>query len=47
MRGIKSKDHNIGTYQKNKTSLSCYDDKQHILRNCIYTLAYGHKDIPK
>ena len=47
MRGIKSKDHNTGTYQKNKTSLSCYDDKQYILRNCIYTLAYGHKDIPK
>ena len=46
MRGIKSKDHNIGTYENNKTSLSCYD-KWYILRNCFYTLAYGHKDIPK
>ena len=47
MRGIKSKDHNIGRYQNNKTSLSCYDDQWYILRNCFYTLAYGHKDIPK
>ena len=28
MRGIKSKKHNVGTYETNKTSLSCFDDKQ-------------------
>ena len=33
MRGIKSKDHNIGRYQNNKTSLSFYDDKRYMLRN--------------
>ena len=45
MRGIKSKNHNLGTYETNKRSLSCFDDKQYILKNGINTLAYGHKDI--
>ena len=27
MRGIKSKNHNLGTYKINKISLSCFDDK--------------------
>ena len=45
MRGIKSKNHNLGTYKTNKISLSCFDDKRYILRNGIKTLAYGHKDI--
>ena len=47
MRGIKSKDHNLSTYQINKISLLCFDDKRYILKNGIYTLAYGHKDIRK
>ena len=42
MRGIK---YNLGTYETNKKSLSCFDDKQHILKNLINTLAHGHKDI--
>ena len=45
MRGIKSKNHNLGTYRTNKISLSCFDDKRYILRNGIETFAYGHKDI--
>ena len=45
MRGIKSKNHNLGTYETNKRSLSCLDDKRYILQNGINTLAYGHKDI--
>ena len=45
MRGIKSKNHNLGTYETNKRSLSCFDDKRYILRNGIETFAYGHKDI--
>ena len=45
MRGIKSKNHNLGTYETNKRSLSCFDDKWYILRNGIETFAYRHKDI--
>ena len=44
-RRIRSKNHNLGTYETNKRSLSCFDDKQYILKNGINTLAYGHKDI--
>ena len=45
MRGIKSKNHNLGSYEANKISLSCFDDKRYILKNGINTLAYGHKNI--
>ena len=45
MRGIKSKNHNLGTNETNKTSLSCFDDKRYILKNGINTLEYGYKDI--
>ena len=45
MRGIKSKNHNPGTYETNKRSLLCFDGKQYILKNGISTLKYGHKDI--
>ena len=45
MRGIKSKSHNLGTYETNKISLSCFDDKRYILKNGINILAYGHKVI--
>ena len=45
MRGIKSKNHNLSTYETNQRSLSCFDDKRYILKNRINTLAYGHKDI--
>ena len=45
MSGIKSKNHNLVTYEANKRSLSCFDDKRYILKNRINTLAYGHKDI--
>ena len=31
MRGVKYKYHNLGTYESNKTSLSCFDDKRYIL----------------
>ena len=45
MRGIKSKNHSLGTYETNKISLSCFHDKRYILKNGINTLADGHKDI--
>ena len=44
MRRIGSKNHNLGTYETNKRSLSCFDDKRYILKNGINTLAYIHKD---
>ena len=47
MRGIKSKKHELVTYEINKISLSDFDDKRYILSDGINTLPYGHKDIPK
>ena len=47
MRGIRSRNHIITTYEKNKISLSAFDDKRYILDNGINTLPYGHKDILK
>ena len=45
MRRVASKSHNLGTYENKKRSLSCFDDKQYVLKCGINTLAYGHKDI--
>ena len=45
MRRLGSKNYNLGTYETNNRSLSCFDDKRCILKNGINTLAYGHKDI--
>ena len=42
MRGIKSKNHDLGICETNKRSLSCFDDKRYILKNGINTLACGH-----
>ena len=45
MRRIKSKNHNLITYESDKTSTSCFDDKRYILNDGINTLPYRHKDI--
>ena len=45
MKRIPSKKHKLGTYQINKKSLSCFDDKIFVLNDGIHTLAYFHKDI--
>ena len=45
MRRVGSKNHNLGTYETNERSLSCFDDKRYIVKNGINTLACGHKDI--
>ena len=45
MKRIQSVLHEIGTYDINKISLSCFDDKRYILGDGINTLAYFHKDI--
>ena len=47
MRRIQGKKHKMGTYEINKISLSCFDDKRFVLNNGIHTLAYFHKDLNK
>ena len=47
MSGIKSKNHEIFTYEISKRSLCNFDDKIYILADRINTLAYGHKNITK
>ena len=44
MRRIQSKKHKLGTYEIDKISLSCFDDKRYVLDDGIRTLAYFHKD---
>ena len=46
MKGMKSIDHKMYTYEINKKSLSAFDDKRYILADGINNLSYGHKDIP-
>ena len=46
MKGIKSFNDRMYTYESNKISLSVFDNKRYILDDGIHTLAYGHKDIP-
>ena len=45
MKRILGKVHEIGTYDLNKISLSCFDDKRYVLSDGMNTLAYFHKDI--
>ena len=47
MRRIQAKKHKIGTYEIDKISLSCFDDKRFVLNDGIQTLAYFHKDLKK
>ena len=44
MKRIQAKKHKIGTYEINKISLSCFDDKRQVLDDGIHTLAYYYKD---
>ena len=44
MRRTQSKKHKLGTYEIDKISLSCFDDKRYMLDDWIYTLAYFHKN---
>ena len=45
VKRIQSKKHKIATYEIDKISLSCFDDKRFVLNGLIHTLAYFHKDI--
>ena len=47
MKRIQAKKHKIGTYEINKISLSCFDDKRYILDDGVNTLAYIYKDCKK
>ena len=40
MRRIQTKKHKLGTYEINKISLSCFDDKTFVLNDGIYTRVY-------
>ena len=42
MNTIRSKNHEIGSYEINKISLSAFDDKRYILEDGITSYAYGH-----
>ena len=44
MNRVQAKKHKMGTYEIDKISLSCFDDKRYILDDGIHTLAYFHKD---
>ena len=41
-----SKNHELGSYEVNKVSLSCFDDKRYIHEDGITSYAYGHYNIP-
>ena len=45
MKTIRSESHQLGSYEINKVSLSCFDDKRYILDDGKTSYAYGHKDI--
>ena len=47
MKIIPSKKHKLRTYEIDKISLSCFDDKRHALDDGIYTLSYFHKNSVK
>ena len=44
MKRIQAKKHEIGTYELDKISSLCFDNKRYVLDDGIYTLAYFHKD---
>ena len=47
MKRIQAEKHKTGTYEINKISLSCFDDKIYVLDDGINTLAYFHKNCNK
>jgi ribosomal protein L31E len=45
MNTMRSVKHQVGTYEMRKVTLSCFDDKGHLLNDGITSYAYGHKKI--
>ena len=44
MKRIQRKKHKLGTYEIDKITLPCFDNKRYVLDDGICTLAYFHKD---
>ena len=44
IKRIQAKKHKIGTYEIDKISLSCFDDKRQVLDDGVHTLAYFYKE---
>ena len=47
MKTIRSESHQLGSYEINKVSLSCFDDKRYIHKDGKTSYAYSHKNISK
>ena len=45
MKTIRSENHELSTYEINKVSLSCFDDKRYLNDDGVTSYAYGHKNI--
>ena len=45
MKTIRSVNHQLGSYEINKISLSCFDDKRYLLSDGISSFAYCHHKI--
>ena len=45
MKTIRSQNHELGSYEINKVSLSCFDDKRYVLEDGVTSYVYGHKNI--
>ena len=45
MKTIRSVNHKLGSYELNKVSLSCFDDKRYIHDDGVTSHAYGHNKI--
>ena len=45
MKTVRSQSHQLGSYEINKVSLSCFDDKRYIPDNGMSSYAYGHYQI--
>ena len=45
MKTIRSENHLLGSYEINKVSLSCFDDRRFILSDGLTSYAYGHYNI--
>ena len=44
MKRIQRKKHKLGTYEIDKITLPCFDNKRYVLDDGICRLAYFHKD---
>ena len=47
IKRIQAKKHKKGTYEIDKISLSCFDDKRYVLDDGVNTLTYFHNDCNK